>query len=152
MVLMTSAGGGYSEAGQHSQCLYGTFAHLPSIRVVSPSNAFDAKGMLIAAIRDDSPIVFMHHKGLQGMGWLGTEPRATVATPEEQYEVEIGKAKIVREGTDVMIVGLAMGVHNAIKAADELARLGITAEVLDLRSLVPLDRVLSLRQLEKQVA
>ena len=140
MVLMTSTGGGYSDAGQHSQCLYGTFAHLPGMKVISPSNAYDAKGLMIAAIRDDSPVVFMYHKGLQGMGWLGTEPGATVKTPEEQYEVEIGKANIVRVGNDVTIVGLAMGVHNALRAADELAKSGVSAEVLDLRSLVPLDR------------
>ena len=140
MVLMTSTGGGYSDAGQHSQCLYGTFAHLPGMKVISPSNAYDDKGLMIAAIRDDSPVVFMYHKGLQGMGWLGTEPGATVKTPEEQYEVEIGKANIVRVGNDVTIVGLAMGVHNALRAADELAKSGVSAEVLDLRSLVPLDR------------
>jgi len=140
MVLMTSTGGGYSDAGQHSQCLYGTFAHLPGMKVVSPSNAFDAKGMMIAAIRDDNPVVYMYHKGLQGMGWLGTEAGATVNTPEERYEIEIGKAKIVREGNDVTIVGLAMGVHNALKAADKLATQGVSAEVVDLRSLVPLDR------------
>ncbi|MDE0841627.1 MAG: alpha-ketoacid dehydrogenase subunit beta [Cellvibrionales bacterium] len=140
MVLMTSTGGGYSDAGQHSQCLYATFAHLPGMKVVSPSNAYDAKGMMIAAIRDDSPVVFMYHKGLQGMGWLGTEAAATVDTPEQPYQVELGKAKIVREGSDVTIVGLAMGVHNALKAADKLAEEGVNAEVVDLRSLVPLDR------------
>ena len=140
MVLMTSTGGGYSDAGQHSQCLYATFAHLPGMKVVSPSNAYDAKGMMIAAIRDDSPVVFMYHKGLQGMGWLGTEAAATVDTPEQPYQVELGKAKIVRDGSDVTIVGLAMGVHNALKAADKLAEEGVNAEVVDLRSLVPLDR------------
>ena len=140
MVLMTSTGGGYSDAGQHSQCLYATFAHLPGMKVVSPSNAYDAKGMMISAIRDDSPVVFMYHKGLQGMGWLGTEAAATVDTPEQPYQVELGKAKIVREGSDVTIVGLAMGVHNALKAADKLAEEGVNAEVVDLRSLVPLDR------------
>ena len=140
MVLMTSTGGGYSDAGQHSQCLYATFAHLPGMKVVSPSNAYDAKGMMIAAIRDDSPVVFMYHKGLQGMGWLGTEAAATVDTPEQPYQVDLGKAKIVREGSDVTIVGLAMGVHNALKAADKLAEEGVNAEVVDLRSLVPLDR------------
>ncbi|MGC8201298.1 alpha-ketoacid dehydrogenase subunit beta [Aliiroseovarius sp. PTFE2010] len=140
MVLMTSTGGGYSDAGQHSQCLYGTFAHLPGMKVVSPSNAYDAKGLMTAAIRDDNPVVYMFHKGLQGMGWLGTEAGATVNTPEEEYTVEIGKAKVVRKGTDVTLVGLAMGVHNALKAADKLAEDGISAEVVDLVSLVPLDR------------
>ncbi len=140
MVLMTSTGGGYSDAGQHSQCVYSTFAHLPGMKVVSPSNAYDAKGLMTAAIRDDSPVIYMYHKGLQGMGWLGTEPGANVNTPESNYEVEIGKAKVVREGTDVTLVGLAMGVHNALKAADKLAQQGVSAEVIDLVSLVPLDR------------
>jgi pyruvate dehydrogenase E1 component beta subunit len=140
MVLMTSTGGGYSDGGQHSQCLYGSFAHLPGMKVVCPSNAYDAKGLMTAAMRDDSPVVYMFHKGLQGMGWLGTEAGATVNTPESSYTVEIGKAKVVREGTDVTLVSLAMGVHNALKAAKTLAEQGVSAEVIDLVSLVPLDR------------
>lgn len=140
MVLMTSTGGGYSDGGQHSQCLYGTFAHLPGMKVVCPSNAYDAKGLMTAAMRDDSPVVYMYHKGLQGMGWLATEPGATVHTPKESYTVEIGKAKVVREGTDVTIVSLGMGVHNALKAAAKLEGQGVNAEVVDLVSLVPLDR------------
>lgn len=140
MVLMTSVGGGYSDGGQHSQCLYGTFAHLPGMKVVSPSNAYDAKGLMTTAIQDDSPVVFLYHKGLQGMGWLGTESGATVHTPEDSYTIPFGKAKVVREGTDVTIVGLAMGVHDALKAADKLAAEGVSAEVVDLRTLVPLDR------------
>ena len=140
MVLMTSTGGGYSDAGQHSQCLYGTFAHLPGMKVVCPSNAYDAKGLMTAAMRDDSPVVYMYHKSLQGMGWLATEPGATVHTPEESYTVEIGKAKVAREGKDVTIVSVGMGVHNALKAAEQLEGQGVSAEVIDLVSLVPLDR------------
>ena len=140
MVLMTSTGGGYSDAGQHSQCLYGSFAHLPGMKVVSPSNAYDAKGLMTAAIRDNNPVIYMYHKGLQGMGWLGTEAGANVHVPEEAYEVEIGKAAIAREGRDLTIVSIAMGVHHALKAAKALEADGISAEVVDLRSLVPLDR------------
>lgn len=140
VVLMTSTGGGYSDAGQHSQCLYGTFAHLPGMKVVAPSNAYDAKGLMTTSIRDDNPVIYMYHKGLQGMGWLGTEPAATVHVPEESYTIPFGKAAIVREGKDVTIVGVAMGVHNALKAADKLAADGVSAEVVDLRTLVPLDR------------
>lgn len=149
MVLMTSSGGGYSDGGQHSQCLYGTFAHLPGMKVVSPSNAFDAKGMMTTAIRDESPVIFMYHKGLQGMGWLGTVAGATVNVPEESYVVPFGKASVVREGTDVTIVGLAMGVHNALKAAGELAKKGVSAEVIDLRTLVPLDRETIIKSVRK---
>lgn len=140
MVLMTSTGGGYSDAGQHSQCLYGTFAHLPGMKVVCPSNAYDAKGLMTAAMRDDSPVVYMYHKSLQGMGWLATEPGATVHTPEESYTVDIGKAKVVRAGTDLTIVSLGMGVHHALKAAEQLEAGGVSVEVVDLVSLVPLDR------------
>lgn len=140
MVLMTSTGGGYSDGGQHSQCLYGTFAHLPGMKVVAPSNAYDAKGLLTAAIREDNPVIFMYHKSLQGMGWLGTEPGATVNVPEEPYTVEIGKAAIARAGRDVSIVSLGLGVHHSLKAAALLSANGIEAEVIDLRSLVPLDR------------
>jgi pyruvate dehydrogenase E1 component beta subunit len=140
VVLMTSTGGGYSDAGQHSQCLYATFAHLPGMKVVAPSNAYDAKGLMTTAIRDDNPVIYMYHKGLQGMGWLGTEPAATVHVPEEAYAIPFGKAAIVREGKDVTIVGVAMGVHNALKAAEKLATQGVSAEVIDLRTLVPLDR------------
>ncbi|NSY39916.1 alpha-ketoacid dehydrogenase subunit beta [Leisingera sp. ANG59] len=140
MVLMTSTGGGYSDAGQHSQCLYGSFAHLPGMKVVSPSNAYDAKGLMTAALRDPNPVIYMFHKGLQGMGWLGTEAGAITHVPDESYEVEIGKAAIAREGRDVTIVSIAQGVHHGLKAADALAQQGISAEVVDLRSLVPLDR------------
>ncbi|WP_280548216.1 MULTISPECIES: alpha-ketoacid dehydrogenase subunit beta [unclassified Halomonas] len=140
MVLMTSTGGGYSDGGQHSQCLYGTFAHLPGMKVVVPSNAYDAKGLMTAAIRDDNPVVFMYHKSLQGMGWLGTEKGATVATPEESYTVEIGKASVVKEGGDLTLVSLGAGVHHCLRAAKALGEEGVEAEVVDLRSLVPLDR------------
>ena len=98
MVLMTSVGGGYGDAGQHSQCLYGTFAHLPGMKVVIPSNAYDAKGLMMSAIQDPNPVVFMCHKNLQGMGWLGTVPGSMVHVPEDGYTVPIGEAAVVREG------------------------------------------------------
>ena len=140
MVLMTSVGGGYGDAGQHSQCLFGTFAHLPGMKVVIPSNAHDAKGLMTSAIRDPNPVIFMFHKALQGMGWLGTEPGSIVDTPEEPYTVPIGKAAVVREGTDVTIVGMGATVHMGLEAAEALAQEGVEAEVLDLRTLAPLDR------------
>lgn len=149
MVLMTSTGGGYSDGGQHSQCVYGTFAHLPGMKVVAPSNAYDAKGLMTAAIRDQNPVVFMYHKGLQGMGWLGTEPVATVHVPEESYTVDIGSAAVVRPGRDVTIVSLGIGVHHALKAAKRLAETGIDAEIIDIRSLVPLDRETILASVQK---
>ena len=140
MVIMASTGAGYSDGGQHSQCLYGTFAHLPGMKVVAPSNAYDAKGLMTAAIRDNSPVIYLFHKGLQGMGWLGNEPAAINQVPEENYALEIGKAKTVIEGADISIVSLGIGVHHALKAAQELEKQNISVEVIDLRSLVPLDR------------
>ncbi|WP_411819929.1 pyruvate dehydrogenase complex E1 component subunit beta [Hyphococcus formosus] len=140
MVLMTAVGGGYSDAGQHSQCLYSTFAHLPGLKVVIPSTAYDAKGMMIAAIRDDNPVIFMFHKNLQGMGWLGTVKGAITDVPKESYETPIGRASVVREGTDITIVGLGATVHQALDAAKNLEQEGVKAEVIDLRSVVPLDR------------
>lgn len=140
MVIMTSVGGGYSDGGQHSQCLYATFGHLPGLKVVVPSNAYDAKGMLISAIRDDNPVVFMFHKALQGMGWLGTVPGSINHVPEEAYTVPLDQAAVLREGTDITLVGLAVTTHQALEAAATLAKDGISAEVIDLRSIAPLDR------------
>jgi pyruvate dehydrogenase E1 component beta subunit len=140
MVLTSSVGGGYGDAGQHSQCLFATFAHFPGLKVVAPSNAYDAKGLMIASIRDPNPVVFLFHKALQGMGWLGTEPRAITPVPQEAYEVPIGLAEIVRPGSDITVVGLSRTVHLAQDAAECLEPDGISCEVIDLRSLVPLDR------------
>lgn len=149
MVLMTAVGGGYSDGGQHSQCLYGTFAHLPGMKVVSPSNAYDAKGLMNAAIADNNPVVFMFHKGLQGMGWLGTEPGSIVHVPTESYTLPLGSGKIVREGDHLTIAALGPGVHQALAAAKTLEAEGVSAEVLDLRSLVPLDRELLFASVQK---
>jgi pyruvate dehydrogenase E1 component beta subunit len=140
LVLMTAVGGGYSDAGQHSQCLYATFGHLPGMHVVLPSNAYDAKGMLISAIRDDNPVVFMFHKGLQGVGWLGTLPTSVTHVPSESYQVPLDEAAVVRAGSDLTLVGLGPTVHHAMSAAAELQKEGVSAEVIDLRSIAPLDR------------
>ena len=149
MVLMTSVGGGYGDAGQHSQCLFSTFAHLPGMKVVIPSNAYDAKGLMLAAIRDPNPVVFMYHKALQGMGWLGTEKNTVVDVPDSDYETEIGKANICRSGSDVTIVGFGRTVHVAMEAAQTLASRNIDCEVIDLRSIVPLDRRTLASSIEK---
>jgi pyruvate dehydrogenase E1 component beta subunit len=140
MVLMTSVGGGYGDAGQHSQTLYATFGHLPGLKVVIPSNAHDAKGLMLAAIRDPNPVVFMYHKALQGMGWLGTVQRSITDAPEGDYVVPLGTAKCVREGDDITLVGLGLTVHQSLDAAAQLAEDGISAEVIDLISIAPLDR------------
>jgi pyruvate dehydrogenase E1 component beta subunit len=140
MVLMTSVGGGYGDAGQHSQCLYATFAHLPGLKVVMPSNSHDAKGLMLSAIADPNPVVFMFHKALQGMGWLGTVPGSIVHVPVEDYTVPIGRAQVAKPGQDITLVGVGITVHYALEAANSLAAEGIDAEVLDLRTIAPLDR------------
>jgi pyruvate dehydrogenase E1 component beta subunit len=139
MVLMSAVGGGYSDGAQHSQCLWGTFAHLPGMKVVVPSSAADAKGMMIAAIRDDNPVVYLFHKGIMGVSWMSKSRRSLGPVPRESYETELGKANIVREGKDLSIVTLSLSVHHAIDVADDLAKEGIDCEVVDLRSLVPMD-------------
>jgi pyruvate/2-oxoglutarate/acetoin dehydrogenase E1 component len=149
MVLTTAVGGGYSDSTQHSQCLYATFAHLPGMKIVVPSNAYDAKGLMISAIRDDNPVIFMMHKNLQGMGFLGTVKGAIVDVPDDSYTVPIGKANVVRDGKDVTIVGLGVTVHQGLDAAKALEKDGISAEVVDLRSLAPLDRDTICRSVEK---
>jgi pyruvate dehydrogenase E1 component beta subunit len=140
MVLMTSVGGGYGDAAQHSQCLYATFGHLPGLKVVIPSNAYDAKGLMIAAIRNPNPVVFMFHKALQGVGWLGTVQSSIAHVPEEPYEVPLSRAAIVRRGADVTVVGLGATVHYAIESAAMLEKEGVDVEIVDLRSIAPLDR------------
>ena len=140
MVLMAAAGGGYSDGAQHSQCLWGTFAHLPGLKVVTPSNPYDAKGLMISAIRDDNPVLYLFHKGVMGLVWMKKNPRSIGPVPEEPYEVPIGKAAVAREGRDLSIVTLSLSVQHALDAAEQLAGDGIEAEVVDLRSLKPLDR------------
>jgi pyruvate dehydrogenase E1 component beta subunit len=111
------------------------------MKVVIPSTPHDAKGLIVSAIRDDNPVVYMFHKGVMGLPWMAKNPRATDVVPEEPYEVPIGKARIAREGSDITVVSVSLSVHHALDVADRLAADGgIEAEVVDLRSLKPLDR------------
>ncbi|QLG61123.1 alpha-ketoacid dehydrogenase subunit beta [Halorarum salinum] len=139
MVLTTAVGGTYNDAAQHSQTLYGTFAHLPGMKVVVPSTAYDAKGLMHTAVRDDDPVVYMFHKRLMGLGWMPAPPGPKTAVPEEEYTVPFGEADVKREGGDATVVTLGLHVHRALAAAEDLAEEGIDAEVIDLRTLVPLD-------------
>lgn len=149
MVIMTATGGGYSDAGQHSQTLHATFAHMPGLKVVAPSNAYDAKGLMTTAIRDDSPVIFMFHKGLQGLAWMASPDGAATEVPEDDYAIPFGQARVAREGSDVTIVTLSMMVHHALEAAATLASEGIEAEIVDLRTIVPLDRDAILKSVAK---
>ncbi len=136
MVIKT-AGGNIGSAAQHSQCLWGTFAHLPGMHVVAPASVRDHKGLMAAAIRSDNPVVFIEHKGLllkKAKDFLtGSE------VPEDAFVTPIGKAEVARKGGDITLVTLSAGVEYAMEAAAEVAAEGIDAEVIDLRSIVPLD-------------
>ena len=149
VVLTTAIGGGYNDAAQHSQCLYGTFAHMPGIKVVVPSNAYDAKGLMIQAIRDDNPVMFMYHKGIMGLPWMAYFEGSSNGVPEDSYVIPFGKANIVKEGTDITIVSISQMVQKAVLAANELAEQSIHAEVLDLRTLVPMDTEAILKSVRK---
>lgn len=140
VVITTAIGGGYSDAAQHSQCLYGLFAHVPGLKIVIPSNSYDAKGLMISSIRDDNPVMYFFHKGLMGLGWMPSPEEAAVDVPEEPYEVPIGKANVVKEGKDVTVITISRTVYEALWAAEELNKDGLSVEVIDLRTLVPLDK------------
>jgi pyruvate dehydrogenase E1 component beta subunit len=130
LVVLTNAGAGTSSAAQHSQSLEVLLCHIPGLKVVMPSSPYDAKGLMKASIREDNPVFFVQHKRLG---------RIREEVPEGDYEVPIGKAKVVREGKDITIVATSFMVHEALAAADRLKERGIDAEVVDPRTLVPLD-------------
>ncbi len=149
MVVMLAMGGGYSDAAQHSQCLYGMFAHIPGIKIVVPASPYDAKGLMIQAIRDDGPVMYFFHKGTQGLGWMTPNPRATGPVPEEPYTVPFGVADVKRKGDDVTIVSLGLTLHRSLDAAEKLAAEGVEAEVIDLRTVVPLDKKTVIESVKK---
>jgi pyruvate dehydrogenase E1 component beta subunit len=140
LTVRTMTGAGMRAAAQHSQSLYWITAGIPGLKTVIPSNPADAKGLLLAAIRDDSPVIFCEAKGV--LNQVGE-------VPEGDYEVPLGEAAVVREGSDVSLVGFGRTVGVALQAAEALERDGIAAEVLDLRSLQPLDEAAILATLEK---
>ncbi|MGF7161610.1 pyruvate dehydrogenase E1 component beta subunit [Rhodoligotrophos appendicifer] len=139
-VLRTQGGGGAGAGAQHSKSLDALIAHLPGIKLLAPATPADAKGLLKAAIRDDHPVVFLEHKLLYNM-------RDEV--PDGDHLVEIGKARIARAGRHVSLIASSRMVHEALKAADRLAGEGIDAEVVDLRTLRPLDRDTVLNSVRK---
>lgn len=130
MVLRTPAGSGTGAAAQHSQSLEAWMAHVPGLKVVQPSTAYDAKGLLKAAIDEDNPVIFYEHKLCY---------KTTSDVPEELYSIPLGKADVKREGSDVTIVATAIMVHKSLEAAAKLEEQGISVEVIDPRTLVPLD-------------
>src|SRR3954452_681693 len=139
MVVRTMFGAGIRAASQHSQALYPIFTHIPGLKVVVPSTPYDAKGLLIAAIRDDDPVIFLEHKVLYTIEG---------EVPEEAYTIPFGEAEIVREGDDVTIVALGRMVHLAKQAAEALSSEGIECEIVDPRTTSPLDEDTILESVE----
>jgi len=130
VTVLTMAGAGASLAAQHSQSLEAWLCHLPGLKVVMPSTPYDAKGLIIAAARDDNPVFVVLNKVSLAM---------TGEVPEGAYEVPIGQANVLRQGRDYTIVATGRMVHEALRAADELSELGVDTEVIDPRSLQPFD-------------
>ena len=140
VVIRTMYGAGLRAAAQHSQGLYPLFTHLPGLKVVLPSSPYEAKGLLIQSIRDDDPVIFCEHKAMYDV---------TGDVPEESYTIPFGEANVVREGDDVTIVALGRMVTFAQRAADELESSGVSAEVIDPRTVSPLDMDTILESVEK---
>lgn len=130
VVIRAACGGGFHAAYHHSQCVEAWFMNVPGLIVVAPSNPYDAKGLMISSIREDNPVIFLEHKMLYDVKG---------EVPEEPYEVEIGKAEVKREGSDVTVVATMKMVHHALAAAEEMAREGVSVEVIDMRTLIPVD-------------
>jgi pyruvate dehydrogenase E1 component beta subunit len=130
LIIRGIIGRGWGSAAQHSQALHSLFLHIPGLKVVAPSTPYDAKGLLIAAVRDGNPIIFVEHRWIYDyMGYV----------PEEQYTVPIGKGIVRREGRDITVVAISQMVYEAMKAAKELEADGIGLEIVDPRTLKPLD-------------
>ncbi len=129
-VLRMPGGSGTGAAAQHSQSLENWFVHVPGLKVVMPSSPYDAKGLLLAAIYDDNPVIFVEHKLLY---------KVRGHVPEEWYEIPLSQSHVVREGSDLTVVATSIMVGRAVQAAEELAQEGIAIEIIDPRTLSPLD-------------
>ena len=130
LVVRTMYGAGFRAASQHSQCLYPLFTHVPGLKVVTPSSPYEAKGLLIQAIRDDDPVIFFEHKVMYD---------DEEEVPDEPYTIPFGEANLTREGDDVTIVAIGRMVNFANEAADALEKDGISCTVVDPRTTSPLD-------------
>ena len=131
---------GGEQAAQHSQSLHALFAHVPGLKVVMPSTPYDAKGLMVAAIKDDNPVIYMDDRWLYNL---------EEEVPEEVYSVPIGKGVIRREGKDVTLVATSYMVVESVKASEELGKEGVEVEVIDLRSVTPLDETLLFESIKK---
>jgi pyruvate/2-oxoglutarate/acetoin dehydrogenase E1 component len=140
IVIRTACGGGFHAAYHHSQCIEAWFMNVPGLMIVAPSTPHDAKGLMISSVRNDNPVLFLEHKMLY-------DEKGEVA--DEPYTIELGKAEVKREGSDVTVVATMKMVHEALSAADNLAREGLSVEVIDMRTLIPIDKDTILRSLAK---
>ncbi|PKP61850.1 alpha-ketoacid dehydrogenase subunit beta [Candidatus Atribacteria bacterium HGW-Atribacteria-1] len=131
LTVRTTIGAGRSSAAQHSQSLHAIMCHIPGLKIVIPSSAAEAKGLLKTAIREDNPVVFIEHK---------MEYNKIYEIPEGEYTIPLGKANVLREGSDITVIATSNLALKAVKVADELAKEGIEIEVIDPRTLIPLDR------------
>ncbi|MFN5045053.1 MAG: alpha-ketoacid dehydrogenase subunit beta [Bacteroidota bacterium] len=136
-IVIKTAGGCIGSGAQHSQCLWGLFAHLPGLKVVAPSNPYDAKGLMASAVESDDPVVYIEHKGL--LLKRAEDFSFGSDVPEGRYTIPLGKGNIVHPGSDLTIVTLSGTVSLCVNVARALAEKGISIEVIDLRSVVPLD-------------
>ena len=140
VVIRAMYGAGFRAAAQHSQCLYNMFTHVPGLKVVVPSNPYDAKGLLIQSIRDNDPVIFLEHKALYTMEG---------DVPAESYIVPFGEAAVVQEGDDVTIVAFGRMVNYAKEAAASLRKKGVSCEIIDPRTTSPLDTDTILESVER---
>jgi pyruvate/2-oxoglutarate/acetoin dehydrogenase E1 component len=151
-MVMRAPVGATSRGPQHAQSLEAFFTHIPGLKVLAPSTAYDAKGLLKSAVRDDNPVLIFEHKLLYGSKGPRSERGALSPigeVPDEEYLVPIGEGIIRREGSDVTVVGKLLTMYRALAAAERLAQEGIEAEVIDPRTLVPLDKELILESVRK---
>ena len=152
LTIMTSIGAGTNAAAQHSETLYSTFAHFPGLKCVIPSDPYTAKGLHVAAIRDPDPVIVFNHKMLMGRGTTAEVNQGLsygVHVPEDIYEIPIGKASIVKEGTDITLIGLGYTTLLCVQALEELENAGYSVEVIDLLSISPLDEETILNSVTK---
>ncbi len=142
LTMMIGYGGGYNDAAQHSQCLIATLAHVPGIRIATPADSHDAKGLMHTCLRDDNLTIWMVAQAHLGSGLARHRIENCGSPPcrKRSTRFSFGKARIWREGKDVTLVAYGITVHWAVQAAEKLAAEGISAEVLDLRTIVPMDR------------
>lgn len=153
LVVRASCGGGYGDGGQHEQCLWGWLAHIPGLSVVVPSNPADAGALMLSALEHNGPVIYLEHKLLADywLDYMGSGGRNTVSfdvpaegargmVPDKWESLPLGAANTVRQGNDLTIVSLGVGVHRSLEAADLLEKKGVSSTVIDLRSVAPLDK------------